>query len=345
MACYSPLVGVWQYNEEKGKRELKVYPGYVNCNDAILARKEDIIELPCGHCIGCRQAQSKEWSNRLFLESLYHDTCYFITLTYCDEYRPYVYGTDTSTGEANVFMSSLNKKHAQDFIKRLRYYHPDDRIRYYLAGEYGDATGLCHFHAIIFGLHLKYDLIPAGQSETGQKYYRSPDLEEAWKDPLDRRYNIKARELGLDPNLLGFTSCEPANYYTFKYVSNYVTKKLGVRPNEQYELEGRTPPFSLSSRKPGIGYQWYIDHPDSVFEDKIVLPGPDGALELGIPRYFRKKLREQDPDAADILMQRNLKKSSEMMEAEMSGTDVMYLDYLKIKENSKLSRNKIRDKI
>lgn len=345
MACYSPLVGVWYYDEDEGKRKIKVYPGYINCTDAITARSEDILELPCGHCIGCRKAQSLEWSNRLLLESLYHDTAYFITLTYCDEYRPYVYGTDLSTGEANVYMSNLEKKHAQAFIKRLRYYHPNDRIRYYLAGEYGDSTDKCHFHAILFGIHLKHELIPAGKSETGQEYFRSPDLEEAWKDVLDRRYNKMAEKQGLDPNLLGFCSCEPANYYTFKYVSAYVTKKLGARPNEEYELQGRTPPFSLSSRNPGIGYQYYEDHPESATEEKIILPGPDGAVTFPPPRYFRKKLREADPQLADDIAERNLKRCKEKMDSEMAKTDLLYLDYLKVKENSVLQRVKARDKI
>ena len=42
----------------------------------------DIVQVPCGCCIGCRLDYSRQWANRCYLESLGSKDTYFITLTY-----------------------------------------------------------------------------------------------------------------------------------------------------------------------------------------------------------------------------------------------------------------------
>ena len=72
MSCYKPLRGI-VLGELDGKKKIKVVPYdsiEIFRNDG---SKYDSFELPCGHCVGCRQDQAKEWSNRLLMESLYHD--------------------------------------------------------------------------------------------------------------------------------------------------------------------------------------------------------------------------------------------------------------------------------
>ena len=41
--------------------------------------------VPCGHCLGCRFEQSRQWMVRVMHESLMHDYSVFLTLTYDDE--------------------------------------------------------------------------------------------------------------------------------------------------------------------------------------------------------------------------------------------------------------------
>lgn len=101
------------------------------------------IEVPCGKCIACRIAKSKEWSTRLLYESeKYVNKCSFITLTYDDEHLPSDCG--------------LQKIDLQRFWKRLRkrLYSSgaDYHIRYFACGEYGDTYCRPHYHAIVFGL-------------------------------------------------------------------------------------------------------------------------------------------------------------------------------------------------
>ena len=44
------------------------------------------ILVPCGHCIACRIARSREWAVRLLHESEFWDVFCFVTLTYDDEH-------------------------------------------------------------------------------------------------------------------------------------------------------------------------------------------------------------------------------------------------------------------
>lgn len=95
------------------------------------------IICPCGKCMPCRIARTRDWSIRLMMEEKTStDTC-FITLTYDDEHLP-------ENG-------SLVKSDLQKFWKRLRK-DCNSKIRYYACGEYGDEKQRPHYHAIIFGL-------------------------------------------------------------------------------------------------------------------------------------------------------------------------------------------------
>nr|QJB19764.1 MAG: replication initiator protein [Microvirus sp.] len=129
-----------------------------------------IVELPCGHCMACRIARSREWASRIIHEMGYHNGSSFITLTYSDEYLP----SDSSISIPDV----------QKFLKRLRKDLAPKRIRYFLSGEYGDGKGERkinpHYHAIIFGLSPGLDtqlLIkqnwPYGMIDVGTVTYNS----------------------------------------------------------------------------------------------------------------------------------------------------------------------------
>lgn len=141
-----------------------------------------------------------------------HEANSFVTLTYDDENVP----------------SELVTKDWQDFAKRLRH---SGRFRFFACGEYGDAGGRPHFHALIFGRDFSADRYPWRKSK-GFPIYRSPRLEEAWG--------------------MGFAEIGHVSFQSARYVARYVTKKQKA---ESYE--GRKPPFLLMSRRPGIGSTWF----------------------------------------------------------------------------------------
>lgn len=89
--------------------------------------------IPCGKCLFCQNKYKSSWAHRMYLESMYHKTCYFITLTY--KYNP-------------VWLS---KRDLQLFIKRLRFEFGSGLV-YFASGEYGSLNGRPHYHMIIFDL-------------------------------------------------------------------------------------------------------------------------------------------------------------------------------------------------
>lgn len=338
MSCYEPLNGFIIGLTDEKRNKLLVTSGKVKALDyrtkepiyhEVPADQTDVqrpaFQLPCGHCLGCREDQSREWSNRLLMESMYHDSVYFVTLTYDDDHIPIVEWLDEETGEYFLH-SNLRKRDFQLFIKRLRRAFPDDNIRYYIAGEYGESTDRAHGHAIIYGLHL-YDLQPCGRSETGNQYFTSKALSDVWKN--------------------GFVSVEPANEFTYKYVASYVTKKLGVHPNAAYEEKGLQAPFSLQSLKPGIGYQYLMDHKEEILKyDRIVLGNSSGSYQFKPPRYWYKKLEEYnfiDPEYYESEKIRRLYDAIDRNDTELARTDLDSMEYLAVKRRQHESKIKKRD--
>lgn len=168
MSCFHPqnavVLGI---DPQTGKKALKFlgtdvvaslrYPG------------KEVIQLPCGQCIGCRIDRSRQWANRCMLELQYHDSAYFVTLTYDDFHIPKAYYPDPETGEVHTSYT-LCKRDFQLWMKRLRKKFSDDKIRFFACGEYGGQTKRPHYHAIVFGLHLN-DLVKYKTVKEGDSYY------------------------------------------------------------------------------------------------------------------------------------------------------------------------------
>lgn len=93
---------------------------------------DEFIEIPCGHCVGCKKDKQRAWAFRCVAEAQKHLFNYFLTLTYDDSNNPGV----------------LVKKDLQLFNKRLRNNFGD--FRFFACGEYGDQTARPHFHELIF---------------------------------------------------------------------------------------------------------------------------------------------------------------------------------------------------
>lgn len=74
-------------------------------------------EIPCGKCIGCRSDQAREWSNRLIMEMKYHDSAYFITLTYSEEFLNRVNYVDKMTGELKMIEEHWIKEMCSSLLK------------------------------------------------------------------------------------------------------------------------------------------------------------------------------------------------------------------------------------
>lgn len=292
MGCDSPLKG-WKDRDTGGLTFDRR-----NCSEKM--------EVACGQCLGCRLDYCRMWAMRITHEASLHEykggNC-FITLTYrdadfCDEEQlaKELYVPDDW---------SLNKRHFQLFMKRLRKAFPKREIRYFYAGEYGRCcrhgidvqrvgcplcnVGRPHFHACLFN-HSFTDLEPYS-SDGGVLRYTSPTLEKIWG--------------------YGFVDVGDLTFASASYVAGYVLKKVrGPVADDHYQaydMDGEItflePEFVGMSRgnaaykgqKCGIGAGWFEKYKDDCFpSDEIPIPGV-GVMK-GVPRYYDEMLKDYDEE-------------------------------------------------
>lgn len=347
MSCYHPIWATPDINPrtnkpyltKNGKIKYRILGAdYEPGRDRLL--ESDLISFPCGKCTGCRLDYSRQWADRLMLELQYHDSAYFVTLTYNDEHVPRrVYKVDDDTGEAYESLT-LDKRDVQLFMKRLRKAFPDDKIRFFLAGEYGPKTFRPHYHAIIFGLHLN-DLVPMRKdSRTGFTYYSSPSLERVWSQLVDRKIEKGSIISPYTYSSMGYVTVCNVTWETCAYTARYVTKKLTGPLAKVYTDFDMTPPFSLMSRKPGIARQYYEDHPEFVDQKNIHIPTQSGGRSIRPPKYFEKLLEEDRPELAEQRAEIRAACTRAAIASKLEQSTKSYTEILQDAEDIKIKRTK-----
>lgn len=134
----------------------------------------------------------------------------------------------------------INKRHFQLFMKLLR--NAGHKVRYLVAGEYGDEKGRAHFHAILFFSHLE----PLGERGIVPRYkddypsgYSQDDAPFCREIPHKRMIHIREW-----PH--GHMTCDwSASEQSARYVCKYL---LADNKNNAW--------FSLS-KKPALGSAWF----------------------------------------------------------------------------------------
>jgi hypothetical protein len=262
MPCFKPLAA------------FRLADGCVTFNE-----KGDIIdslELPCGQCIGCRLEKSRQWATRCMHENSMHEHSSFITLTYDDKHLP-------SDG-------SLNHSDFQKFMKRLRK-NLNKKLRFYMAGEYGETTSRPHYHAILFGEAFP-DKEILGISPAGQELYTSATLSKIWGK--------------------GHCSLGEVTFESCAYVARYIMKKItGDQADEHYkrvnpetgEIIWLKPEYNSMSKKPGIGKPWYDKYLTDVYPHGYVVMND---VKQKPPKYYDKLFSTDFPLIYDdVLLERH----------------------------------------
>lgn len=207
--------------------------------------------VPCGKCLPCRIARSREWSLRCMHEfTSWNDAC-FVTFTYDDANLP-----------AN---STLVLSDFQNFWKRLRKLLGKRKIRYYGCGEYGERSDRPHYHAVIFGLSVEDAHTLIGLSSDSRFQYLNK--ERTWNK--------------------GFIFVGTVTYDSIRYVTQYIDKKYSKEMNEHvYYSQNRIPPFQVCSI--GIGKQFCDKEGERMKKDLFT---SYKGVKYSIPRYYRKRLK------------------------------------------------------
>lgn len=315
MSCYHPLRGIKTLNtsgividDRKPKCKVNVLKGeYDPENIPPLDINQEYIPIPCGKCIGCRLDYSRHWAERCMLEASYHENNMFLTLTYDDNYLP--------PCKEGSKIHSLRKRDIQLFMKRLRKKFPDQKIRFYACGEYGTSSMRPHYHLILFG--LKLDEFEFLKRKNGFTYYTSRQLADLWP--------------------FGFHSFTDVSFDTCSYVARYVMKKQKGPSRSVYDDLNYEPEFTLMSRKPGIGKQFYDDHNDIVVKPYYI-PTREGHKTVRSNRYFDKLFDIDYPNDLDIIKEDRMLSALHNQWLESSQSSLSYNDQLRANEVNKLAQ-------
>lgn len=279
MPCYNPLIRIeTQQKIIKKNGELTNKAIIINETEFINTLKnkipkEYIQKIPCGQCIGCRLEYSRQWANRITLETKKYkpEESWFLTLTYNDENVPIKTVKNEKTGEI-IQGCTLNKKDLQNFLKKLRrhyeYHYNHTKIRFYAAGEYGEKTKRPHYHLCIFNMPIFTENKKYKINEMGQTIWTNEEIEKIWGK--------------------GFITLGKITWDTASYTAKYMLKKQkGPDAKWFYKSQAKEPEFTLMSRKPGIAKEYYDKNKEKIYEnDEIIIPKRDRSLKIKPPKYY-----------------------------------------------------------
>ena len=156
----------------------------------------------------------------MLAEAAFEPNASFWTLTYADEYVPIV----TSGPYAGSL--TLSPRDLTLFLKRYRKQNPQESLRYFGVGEYGEeGTFRPHLHVVAFGPRLDVGLMER--------------VEKAWSQ---------------DGELMGRVTAEPLLPERAAYCAGYSVKKMTGAEDHRL-LPGQIPEFVRMSRKPPLGHR------------------------------------------------------------------------------------------
>jgi len=336
MSCYKPLIRLYNPNDKEQSGRVYSLARFSQLSGKQLKYEDlmynpKVMLIPCGQCIGCRIRQREDWTTRIELEARDYpkEEVWFITLTYDDEHVP---GMIVKTGEIMrkvqytwkpgekrpSSVQILLYEDIQKFLKRLRKAYRG-KLRYFVAGEYGEQTARPHYHMILYG-------------------WRPKDLENLYKIHHNGYYTSKWLA---DLWGMGQIQIAQAVPETYRYVAGYVTKKMyeidGKKANEYYEL-GQTKPFACMSLKPGLGDHYYQEHKAEIWRQGYIQC--TNGKQAQIPRYYEKQMEAENPQRLWRIKQNRQKNAMKQKRLQLEGQD--YKTVLETKERVTKKQTKKR---
>lgn len=222
------------------------------------------LQLPCGKCPECSKDYYKMWATRGSRELYCWESSVFITLTYSDETLPH--------------NRSLDKKHVQDFIKRVKKHFgstKENPVRQTYCGEYGTRTLRPHYHCILYNVDFG-DRRNHRISDGGHQVFTSETLTRLW---------------GLGHAEFGYAT--PGSIaYLYKYILKKKSRKEKEQPLEltvgdtTYEVAHE---FIESSRNPGIGA--WLRGAETLSKGYLTVNG----VKTKLPKYYLEDIKKNNP--------------------------------------------------
>jgi hypothetical protein len=219
--------------------------------------KQDML-VPCGKCYACLQKRRSHWTFRLMQEAKSSSSAKFITLTFNDDM---LHHSVTPDGELTI-----KKEHIQNFMKRYRKRHENERniydkpLKYFATGEYGSRTDRPHYHLILFNL-----VIDENTSDRIQKAWSYYDNKTHTFIPYGNIHVGKVNNASI----------------------HYITKYLIDYQNEDKTNYTRQKPFNLMSKKPPIGSSYFKNADVHRLNNDFC--GVLNGSKIDLPRIYKDK--------------------------------------------------------
>lgn len=263
------------------------------------------VPQPCGKCFNCKKNKANQWSFRINQELKTANNGYFVTLTYRPEYVPLL----------DNGITTLRKKDAQNFIKRLRKHESETKdvnygflkaqqtgikldinkpLKYFAAGEYGEERFRPHLHFILMNVN------------------NIENINKAWSIA---NYNKETKEYEYDP--IGMVDIKPAHINNIDYCVKYLHKsneKIYWKIRKGAERE-----FHLTST--GLGKEYVtpeiVKFHNATIENNYLMT--ERNYKIPMPRYYRKLIYDENKQKDNILKIKEIMEEKEQKERKELG--------------------------
>lgn len=202
--------------------------------------------VPCKKCWRCKQNRVNDYVARVMAEASTSLATCAITLTYAPR--------------EDLADKVLTPSHFQLFMKLLR--RAGHKIRYFVAGEYGDLKGRAHFHAILFFTEFAQGSGPIPEYNPSHMF--NSDSSARFCRQVPSQKNVHIREWPHGHVRADWAFSERAARYVAKYL-------LAENKNNAW--------FSLS-KKPALGHAWF-QNKAAIARELGVLPSSFNYLPPG----------------------------------------------------------------
>ena len=276
-ACYHPLKIFYTGRKtEKGGREGVITSGFLER----LSLKTAARKLPGLKLTDCKWMEQDVNGNYFLTKSdqIPCGKCIGCKLSKSQDWATRVMLEAKEYGDRNAFLTltyddghlpkdgKVTKREMQLFIKKLRKAYGNG-LRICYCGEYGSITKRPHYHMLILNINIQ------NQKRWNKVLTTSQDIDKIW---------------GKGNVLIGKVTFQSA-----AYVARYQVKSVGFDDGS----------FFVTPRRPGLGYDYYAKNGQIFGNGKIYMAGNKGN-QFSIPKYFKRKLREEDEITALYLSEK-----------------------------------------
>ena len=140
----------------------------------------------------------------------------------------------------------------------------------------------------------------------------------------------------------GIIAIGECNWNTSAYVARYITKKqIGKDAASYYQDKDCVPEFIRMGRRPGIGYKYFKENKDKIYEfDEIIQKNMKGTMSSKPCKYYDRMYDLDDPERMEEIKEKRKKAAKEALKVRMSKTTLHEKEYLQVQARTQAQKAK-----